>query len=107
MKIKLMKIGVPIKVDWDVVVSELAARGVTKYAIMREPIPDAVWIEGDRLVALELEKKRWESDVRRKMRQYKEVDKFDKVILVWYSRDLRRLKEWVLENGTWTLISAD
>ena len=59
--------------DWGIVHREMALRGISKYAITSRPIPDAVFIENGKLVALELEKKPMESEIRRKMKAYKDV----------------------------------
>lgn len=105
-KLSLVKTGVPIKVDWDVVSSECDRRGWKKYAIMRAPIPDAVTMEDGKLVALELQKGTWEANVRRKMREYQDYHtKWDKVYLVWYTPDNIRRGEWILENGIWTMVN--
>jgi len=104
-KIRLKKIGKPAPVDTAIILSELKFRKVEKYFAMVGLIPDAVFIEDGRLVALEVEKERWETGVRRKMAAYNNRPEYEKVILVWYSPSGERLKEWHKDNGEWKLIS--
>jgi len=106
-KIRQTKTGVSVKADWSIVEVEMKRRSISKYAIMQAPIPDAVFVDKDgKLTALELEKKPWETSIRTKMNEYQEYHtKWDKVIIVWYTLDGTRMKEWVLENGSWTLTS--
>jgi hypothetical protein len=104
-KIRLKKLGIPHKEDHDVVVRELSFRNTQKYAITKGLVPDAIFIEDGRLVALELEKKRHETEIRRKMKQYDNRNDYDKVIIVWYSPDGKRLKEWQKDKGEWKIIS--
>jgi hypothetical protein len=62
-------------------------------------------MENGKLVALEVEKKAHYSAVSRKMKMYTQIKLdhhgYDKVILVWYSLEGKRLKEWIYEKGTW------
>jgi len=104
-KISETKTGISIKPDWDIVDTEMKRRGIIKYAITREPIPDTIFIENEKLVALELQKNRYESSVRTKMRLYDNCrSHYDKVIIVWYNTDGKFMKEWVKENGEWKQI---
>lgn len=100
---ELKKVQKPTQTDWDVVLREVEHRGIKNGAIMTAPIPDYVFIdEHGKLAAIEIEKEKWESGVRTKMREYTNFpDKWDKVILVWYSPEGKRMKEWILENGDW------
>lgn len=106
-KIRQSKLGVPCKNNhYDLVVKELALRQKTKYAITKGTVPDAIFIEDGKLVALEVENKICESDTRRKMKSYdNNSNGYDKVILVWYNprMDNNRVKEWILENGEWSV----
>jgi hypothetical protein len=106
LKIRLAKIGKPTtRQNWDTVHQELKRKGVSIYAITRAPIPDAIWVEDGKPVALELENKRVFFEVKEKMKQYEEADltyhKFDKVYLVWYLPNGVRMNEWVYKNGVW------
>jgi hypothetical protein len=94
LKISASRKGIPVKCDWDIVISDLHTRGITNYVITRKPVPDSIYIENGMLVALEVEKKILESDARRKMLYYENMNGYDKVIIVWYSRGIKR-KEWV------------
>jgi hypothetical protein len=105
-KIRLAKTGVPTKSDHDIIIKELVYRGTPKYAITRNIIPDAIFIEDGRLVALEVEKKKWETDIRKKMKRYENSTDYDKVVVVWYSPTGERLKEWNKDNGEWTLVPS-
>ena len=87
-KIRLTKIGKPAtKTNWNIVHEEMKHRGISNYAITNAPIPDAVWVEDGKLVALELENKRVFFEVNRKMQQYIESNlcyhAYDKVYIVW------------------------
>lgn len=82
---------------------ELSFRKTSKYAITKGLVPDAIFIEDGKLVALEIEHKKWETDIREKMKMYEDRNDYDKVIIVWYSPEGKRLKEWVKTNGEWTL----
>ncbi len=105
-KIRLSKLGKPASpVDYAIVLKELSFRKKTKFAVTQGLIPDAIFIEDGKLVALEIEKERWETAIRTKMHAYDNRKDYDKVILVWYSRRGERLKEWQKENGEWKLIS--
>ena len=84
---------------------ELSFRKTDKYAITKGLVPDAIFIEDGKLVALEVEQKAHETNIREKMRMYENRNDYDKVIIVWYSRDGKRLKEWQKDNGEWKLIT--
>jgi hypothetical protein len=100
--ISLANTGVPKKADWDIVDDAMKRLGKSRYAILRAPVPDSVFIEDGKIVAVEVEKKRWEAAIRRKMKSYKEhMNKWDKVILMWYTPDSKFVKKWILENGSW------
>jgi hypothetical protein len=103
-KIRLKKLGRPAPVDTAIIISELKFRKIEKYFAMVGLIPDAVFIQDGKLVALEVEKERWETGIRRKMAAYNNRPEYEKVILVWYSPSGKRLKEWHKDNGEWKLI---
>lgn len=103
-KIRLKKLGKPSKQDHDIIIKELSFRKTEKYAITKGLVPDAIFIQDGKLVALELEKKKWETDIREKMKMYENRNDYDKVIIVWYSPQGERLKEWQKDNGEWKLI---
>lgn len=106
-KIRMSKIGVSSKTDWDIIAIDAKERGISRYAVMRAPIPDYVYAEQNRLIAVEIEKEQWEVGIRSKMNEYLGYhDKWDKVILVWRLPTGRKMKEWVLENGCWRLITS-
>jgi hypothetical protein len=102
-KIRQSKVGVPHRQDYDIVVGEMARRGITQYVTLtKRPIPDAVFIEDGKLVAVEVEKERWQAGINNKMKEYAEhPNKWSKVILVWYSPEGQRMKEWILQGGVW------
>lgn len=102
-KIRLKKLGKPSKKDYDIIMRELAFRAKGKYAITKGLVPDAIFIEDGKLVALEVEKERWFTGIKTKMQQYENRNDYDKVIIVWYSPEGERLKEWQKDNGEWTL----
>ena len=102
-KIRNSKIGVPSKKDFEIVNTALKQLGVSKAAITKGLVPDAIFIENGRLVALEVEKKRYEVDIRRKMLAYDNRPDYDKVIIIWYSPSGEYLKTWTKDNGEWSL----
>jgi len=106
-KIRLAKTGKRHFVDHDIIIRELACRGTQNFAVTNGLIPDAIFIEDGKLVALEVEKERWETGIRKKMKSYDRRGDYDKVILVWYSPDGQRLKEWHKENGEWSLFNRE
>jgi hypothetical protein len=107
-KIRLSKLGKPASpIDYAIVLRELAFRKKTKFAVTQGLIPDAIFIEDGKLVALELQKERWLCGVRRKMQAYNNRTDYDKVIIVWYSCSGERLKEWQkVGRGEWKEISS-
>lgn len=92
-KISNSRKGIKSTCDWDIVISDLHNRGITSYVVTRKPVPDSIYIEDNQLVALEIEKKTNESDAKRKMLYYENMNGYNKVIIVWYSRGIKR-KEW-------------
>lgn len=94
LKISQSRIGKHIQTDWDIVDRDLKERGIIKSAITKTVVPDSIFIDEDGLlVAYEVEKKTWENEAKRKMLKYKNMNGYDKVIIVWYSRGIKR-KEW-------------
>lgn len=87
--------------DWKIVTTEMQRRGINKYVMTTRPVPDAIWVEDGKLIALELEKKPWLTAVKEKMDLYKLGTNYDKVYLVWYNLKGTRQKEWLFENGHW------
>lgn len=102
-KIKLTKIGKPWNGDWDIVHRAAQIKKLQKYVVTRAPIPDIIYVEDGKLIAIEVEKKPWETMIRKKMDGYKENNGYDKVILMWFLPTGEFMKEWTLENGKWTL----
>jgi hypothetical protein len=94
LKISQSKRGIPVKCDWDIVISDAHERGLESYVITRKPVPDIIYAENNQLVAIEIEKKILESDAKIKMRSYENMNGYNKVIIVWYSRGIKR-KEWI------------
>ncbi len=93
-KLSQSRIGKHIQTDWDIVDRDLKERGIIKSAITQRVVPDSIFIDKDGLlVAYEVEKKTWENDAKKKMLNYKDMNGYDKVIIVWYSRGIKR-KEW-------------
>ena len=105
-KIRQKKLGVSVRSDHDIILKELVYRGTPKYAITKNIIPDAIFLEDGKLVALEVEKKPWELSIRKKMKSYENSTDYDKVVIVWYSPSGERLKEWHKDNGEWTLVPS-
>ena len=105
-KIRLKKIGKPAPVDTQIIINELKFRKAQKYFAMVGLIPDAIFFEDGKPIALEVQKSRWETGVRRKMAAYNNRPEYEKVILVWYSPKGERLKEWRKENGEWKLVPS-
>jgi DNA-directed RNA polymerase subunit N (RpoN/RPB10) len=104
LKISLAKKGkTGIVADWEIVTTEMLRRGISKYVMTRRPVPDAIWIEDGKLVALELEKKSDLHPIKEKMDIYRRGTNYDKVYLVWYSLKGEFRKEWIFENGAWTI----
>jgi hypothetical protein len=92
---------------WNKIHEELSKRGITKYASMDLIVPDAVFIEDGKLVAFELEHKRWFTEVKKKMMQYMNCTKYDKVILIWYDREDTFKGEWHFMDGDWKVITQN
>lgn len=105
-KIRLKKLGnVNGQKHHIIIDKELSFRKTDKYAITKGLVPDAIFIDEDgKLVALEVEQKKWETDIRQKMKMYENRNDYDKVIIVWYSPEGERLKEWQKDNGEWKLV---
>jgi hypothetical protein len=103
-KLRLRKLGNTNGQNHHLIIDkELSFRKTSKYAITKGLVPDAVFIEDGKLVALEVEHKKWETEIRKKMKMYENRNDYDKVIIVWYSPKGERLKEWIKTNGEWTL----
>jgi hypothetical protein len=104
-KLRKIKTGKPCKKDSEIVDREIAIQGYSKFATTNGIIPDAVIVKDGKLIALEVEKERYEVGVREKMQNYakKPNHGYDEVILVWYTPDNIRQKVWLLKNGEWTL----
>lgn len=94
--------GIKSICDWDIVTSYMADMNITNYSLTRKPIPDALYVENGMLVAVEVEKKKYEHAARAKMLNYEKSNSYDKVIIVWYSRGIKR-KEWIKTKShpTW------
>lgn len=93
-KLSQSRIGKHIQTDWDIVDRDLKERGIIKSAITKTVVPDSIFIDKDGLlVAYEVEKKTWENEAKRKMLKYKDMNGYDKIIIVWYSRGVKK-KEW-------------
>jgi hypothetical protein len=105
-KIRLKKLGKPAPVDTQIILNELKFRKAQKYFAMVGLIPDAIFFEDGKPVALEVQKSRWDADIRKKMAAYNNRPEYEKVVLVWYSPSGKRLKEWHKDNGEWKLISS-
>lgn len=102
--------GTSIIADWNIVINELKRRGISKYSITKKPVPDAIFIEDNKLIALELEKKPLFSAVKPKMDLYinsnlQHHTAYDKVILVWYDLEGNFKEEWSFENNIWSKVS--
>lgn len=106
-KIRMSKIGISSKTDWNIIATDARNRGVSKYVVMRAPIPDYIFVQNGRLVAVEIEKEQWETGIRSKMNEYEGYhSKWDKVIIVWYTPDNIKRKEWTSHNGSWNLVTS-
>ena len=104
-KIRQSKLGKPSPQDYMIVHTALEALGVKKAAVTKGLVPDAIFVKDGLLTALEVEKKRIESDIRRKMAQYDNRDDYDKVIIMWYDPKGNYLKQWVKYKGEWNLVT--
>jgi hypothetical protein len=93
-KISNSRRGIKSTCDWDIVISDAHELGLTNYVVTRKPLPDIIYAENNKLVAIEVEKKTNESDAKRKMLEYENMNGYEKVIIIWHSRGIKR-KEWV------------
>ncbi len=100
-KIRQSRLGTSSIKDNNIIIEDIISRKVQKYALTEKLIPDAIYIENGKLVALEIEKKSCESDAKRKMQNYEKRNGYDKVIIAWYSKDKKKIKEWIKEKGKW------
>lgn len=101
-KLQLNKKIIP---DWEIVHKAAEIQNLKKYVITRAPIPDILFVdENGKLVAVEVEKKKWENEVRKKMDMHTLNTGYDKVILMWFLPTGEFQKQWVFENGKWTSV---
>jgi len=106
-KIRQSKLGKPSPKDTEIILSELKNQYYQKAVTTIKLVPDAILFRDGKLIAFELEKKKWETDVRRKMKQYDNDTRYDEVIIVWYSPEGIRLKEYRKIAGEWSVSVGD
>lgn len=99
-KIRRSKIGIPSIKDNDIILNDLKTRDYDKAITTIKVIPDAIMVKNGKLIALEVEKKKYEYDIRKKMDNYIN-DEFDKVIISWYLPNGEKVRDFVRENGIW------
>jgi len=100
-KIRSTKLGVSSIKDNDIILRDLKKRDYDKMIDIIKVIPDAIMIKDGKLIALEVEKKRWENDVRKKMKNYIK-DQFDIVIISWYLPNGEWVRDFIRENDIWS-----
>lgn len=99
-KIRRSKIGIPNKKDNDIILNDLKTRHYDKVITTIKVIPDAIMVKDGKLIALEVEKKKYEYDIRKKMKNYIN-DEFDIVIISWYLPNGEKVRDFIRENGIW------
>ena len=104
-KIRKTKLGKPAPQDHAIVLSALELLGVKKAAVTKGLVPDAIFVKDGLLTALEVEKKKYEFDIRCKMQQYDNRTDYDKIIIMWYDPKGKYLKQWVKQKGEWHLVT--
>jgi len=80
---------------------EMHKMGITMYASDRTRNRDTCFVQDGRHIAFELERKRWFTSVKKKMRQYIGSNEYDKVILIWKDLAGQFRGKWEFENGEW------
>lgn len=106
-KLRKAKTGTKNNPDYDIILRELQNQRYQKAAPMIGRIPDAVLFRDGKMIAFELEKKPWETDIRKKMALYDGNTIYDEVIIVWYNRQSQRVKEYRKIDGEWTVYTGD
>jgi hypothetical protein len=95
------------KYDFDLVRQEVALEGAQRFFVTNPIIPDAIIIEGMKVIALEIQKVRWENDAKKKFANYDNNPEhgYDEVRIVWYNRASVKMKVWVWKKETreWSL----
>ncbi|WP_415280911.1 NUMOD3 domain-containing DNA-binding protein [Candidatus Nitrososphaera sp. FF02] len=95
------------KYDFDLVRQEVAL-GAQRFFVTNPIIPDAIIVEGTKVIALEIQKVRWENDAKRKFGTYDKNPNhgYDEVRIVWYNRASVKMKVWVWKKETreWSLL---
>lgn len=89
--------------DWDIVLKAAERLGLEKYVTTKAPVPDILFIEDGKLIAVEVEKKPHETQIRKKMDNHTLNTGYDKVILMWFLPTGEFMKQWILENGKWRI----
>jgi hypothetical protein len=107
-KIRNAKLGKKLgKYDFALVRQELALEDVQRYFVTYPIIPDAIIVEGTRIIALEVQKTRWENQAKQKFGTYDKNPNhgYDEVRIVWYNRASVKMKVWVWKKETkeWSL----
>lgn len=106
-KIRNAKLGKPSPQDTDIILRELQNQRYQKAVTTIGLVPDAIFLRDGKLIAFELEKKRWETAIRRKMEKYDGDTRYDEVIIVWYNLQGERVKEYRKIDGEWTVYTGD
>ncbi|MEO9362478.1 MAG: hypothetical protein ABI348_01135 [Nitrososphaera sp.] len=107
-KIRNAKLGKKLgKYDFNLVRNEIALEGAQRYFVTYPIIPDAIIIDGTRVIALEVQKARWENNAKKKFETYDNNPDhgYDEVRVIWYTREGIRMKIWVWKKETkaWSL----
>jgi hypothetical protein len=107
-KIRNIKLGKKLgKYDFDLVRREVALEGAPRYIVTNPVIPDAIIIEGTNVIAVEIQKARWENDAKKKFANYDNNPNhgYDEVRIVWYNRESVKMKVWIWKKETreWSL----
>jgi len=99
-KIRKAKLGKSSIKDNHIILNDLKTRNYDKAITTIKVIPDAIMMKDGKLIALEVEKKRHENLVRKKMDNYIN-DEFDIVIISWYLPNGEKMRDFIRENGVW------
>lgn len=106
-KLRISHTGKKSPKDTDIIIRELENQYYQKAVTTINLVPDAIFFRDGKLIAFELEKKKWETSIRRKMQKYDNDFRYDEVIIVWYSPQGERLKEYRKIDGEWTVYTGD
>jgi hypothetical protein len=108
-KIRNTKLGKKLgKYDFNLVGHEIALEGAQRYFVTYPIIPDAIIVDGTRVIALEVQKAGWKNNAKKKFETYDNNPDhgYDEVRVIWYTREGIRMKIWVWKKETkaWSLL---